>query len=183
MWFSRPPFFLPPLPCIPTRTLERETAATSCVYRARSSRETRARRVRMYYLFFYFREGPVLPTKVAGHWKVEGNPLPTRRNVPVCTASVAVGARGLGGIRGPLKLPGNRKLVLLLPFLTTPQRSRGCQIFFQNGAVIAMVELQLYDTKARGPPRFFRPFHRSSFPLDGWSSVNKARHCAVSPYG
>lgn len=79
--------------------------------------------------FFYFGEGPVLPTKVAGHWKVEGNPLPTRRNVPVCTASVAVGARGLGGIRGPLKLPGNRKVVLLLPFLTTPQRSRGCQIF------------------------------------------------------
>lgn len=127
-----PALFSPPASVHPdANSRERDSRDVVRLSSAFVERDTRA--TCTYVLpFFYFREGPVLPTKVAGHWKVEGNPLPTRRNVPVCTASVAVGARGLGGIRGPLKLPGNRKLVLLLPFLTTPQRSRGCQIFFKT---------------------------------------------------
>lgn len=39
----------------------------------------------------------------------------------------------------------------------------GLPDFFQNGAVIAMVELQLYDTKASGPP-LLSPFPPLIFP-------------------
>lgn len=163
MWFSRPPLFLPPLPCIPTRTLERDNRDVVRLLSAFVERDMRA--TCTYVLPFTLERAPCCQLKSLDTGKSRGIPF-RRGGTSQCVPHPlrwAPEASSLEVSEGLYKTTRKSKGSSVVAVSHDATTITGLPDFFQNGAVIAMVELQLYDTKASGPP-LLSPFPPLIFP-------------------